>query len=91
MTRQWSRRYRGRHRSWCVRTLIRRDGAVCAICADSFARMQDITLDHIIPRSLGGGDEIENLQLAHEPCNRAKNDLSPEEWEALQDPGAAVV
>ena len=30
------------------------------------------TIDHIIPRSKGGGDEIENLQLAHARCNKIK-------------------
>jgi hypothetical protein len=27
------------------------------------------SLDHIMPKSLGGGPEIENLRLAHRRCN----------------------
>ena len=32
------------------------------------------TIDHIIPQSLGGSDEIGNLCLACSDCNRAKYD-----------------
>lgn len=32
------------------------------------------TFDHIRPRSKGGGDEPENLQLAHAACNKRKGD-----------------
>lgn len=28
-----------------------------------------LTLDHILPRSLGGTDELENLRPAHRVCN----------------------
>lgn len=30
------------------------------------------TVDHIHPRSKGGPDDLDNLQLAHWRCNRAK-------------------
>ena len=30
------------------------------------------TFDHIIPRSKGGADNAENLQLAHARCNKIK-------------------
>lgn len=30
------------------------------------------TVDHIIPRALGGSDDRENLQLAHFGCNASK-------------------
>jgi len=33
---------------------------------------QRATLDHIIPRSKGGSDAAENLQLAHARCNKIK-------------------
>ena len=33
---------------------------------------QRATFDHIIPRSKGGADSSENLQLAHARCNKVK-------------------
>jgi hypothetical protein len=46
------------------------------------------TLDHVIPRSRGGGSEAGNLRLAHRRCNvRRSNDLPelrwPTEWPML--------
>lgn len=38
------------------------------------------TIDHIIPRAKGGGNEIENLQFLTWLENRAKCDMSQEEW-----------
>lgn len=47
--------------------------------------MSDITLDHVTPRSLGGSDTVENLQLAHHACNQAKGAMTAEDWAALQE------
>lgn len=59
--------------------LIERDGQDCWLCGD----LVDVDLpsgprgcddgpsvDHVIPRSLGGPDDIDNLRLAHWGCNR---------------------
>jgi len=32
-----------------------------------------LTVDHILPKSLGGGDTNDNLQYAHRYCNQSKN------------------
>ncbi|MEM7766466.1 MAG: HNH endonuclease signature motif containing protein [Pseudomonadota bacterium] len=37
-------------------------------------KKQRPTLDHIQPRSKGGRDTPDNLQLAHADCNRRKGD-----------------
>ncbi len=49
-----------------------RDGGTCGFCGRpvEFARMN---LDHILPRIAGGGDEDDNLQLAHPACNFSAN------------------
>ncbi len=64
------------------RNLIRKNGgAVCALCHQPFAKMSEITLDHIVPVSKGGLDVIENMQLAHGSCNQIKASMSQEEFE----------
>ncbi len=59
--------------------LARRDGPYCMICGcdvDMTARRPDPmrpSVDHIIPRSWGGGDGAEQTQLAHLACNHRKS------------------
>lgn len=64
-----------------ARELARRYGTGCGICGEpvdlNLRRSDSIrcaSVDHIIPRSLGGGHEPENLQLAHLDCNMRKSD-----------------
>lgn len=76
--------YRGKEHAWIVRTLVRRDGAVCGVCGEPIETMKEITVDHKVPRSRGGSDELPNLQPAHEHCNRDKNDMTDEEWAEAQ-------
>ncbi len=45
-----------------------RDGRVCAYCGSS----EDLSVDHILPKSLGGGDEEENLVTSCSRCNSMK-------------------
>lgn len=45
----------------------------CARCGKNF-RKEDIEVDHIIPRSKGGGNDIRNLQALCLHCNRSKRD-----------------
>lgn len=61
--------------------LARRDGAVCGICAEpvdmTLKRSESnmcASVDHIIPRALGGTHDPSNLQLAHLYCNQVKSD-----------------
>jgi hypothetical protein len=58
----------GRQRDRLMLALIERDGYECARCGS----IEDITLDHIIPLSKGGSDELDNLQLLCRPCNSRK-------------------
>ena len=45
----------------------------------------NITLDHKVPVAAGGGDDIDNLQLACYPHNHEKGAMLPEEWEEFQN------
>ena len=58
------------------RALFARDGWSCVYCGTSGGRL---TLDHVVPRSRGGGSVWENVVTACAPCNLRKGDKLPEE------------
>ena len=69
--------------SWSDRHLVRvgltaRDGNICSLCGQeiniSLIRPDPMSpaIDHIIPRSRGGLDTWENVQLTHFICNSKK-------------------
>jgi hypothetical protein len=51
--------------------VIARDGYVCGICGDLVCPTE-LSIDHIIPVARGGGDDLDNLQVAHRVCNSRK-------------------
>ena len=51
--------------------LLERDGNTCAVCGKTLD-INNCVIDHIYPRSLGGGDNFENLELLCMECNTAK-------------------
>ena len=55
-----------------VRYLLERDGPACSLCGEEFSTTKGISIDHVIPRSRGGEDQLENFQLAHRGCNSGK-------------------
>jgi 5-methylcytosine-specific restriction endonuclease McrA len=61
------------------RRLAERDGAQCWLCKGPFELKGPLkaTIDHIIPRSLGGTDRMDNLKLAHRLCNRKRGSEDP--------------
>lgn len=44
---------------------------LCFVCRKHVSR-RDATLEHIVPRSRGGGDGFGNLAISHGPCNWAR-------------------
>jgi hypothetical protein len=59
-------------RRWVdLEELIARDGLLCGICGD-FLDPALADVDHVHPKSLGGSNDLSNLQLAHVTCNRSK-------------------
>jgi 5-methylcytosine-specific restriction endonuclease McrA len=52
------------------RELLRRDGHKCQYCGAGKA----LTIDHVIPRSRGGGHTWDNVVIACERCNGKKGD-----------------
>lgn len=57
--------------------IVQRDGYRCAICGKRL-NQDEVSLDHIIPRSYGGTDDPSNLQVTCIYCNTTKsNKLYP--------------
>lgn len=54
-----------------------RDGKVCAYCKDTEGPFE---VDHIHPVSRGGTDELGNLTVACQSCNREKSNMTVKEW-----------
>lgn len=58
--------------------LYRRQGGRCPICTERLGKKyrdsRFLSLDHRIPQSHGGGDELGNLDLVHKHCNARKGD-----------------
>lgn len=75
--RQIARRRRSdfaKERDRLMLALIERDGCECSVCGE----IEDLAIDHIIPLSKGGSDELDNLQLLCPRHNSAKGDRMPE-------------
>ena len=52
--------------------LLKRQKGKCNICHNKFQHNDIWEIDHIIPRSKGGKDTYDNLQLVHAHCHDAK-------------------
>jgi 5-methylcytosine-specific restriction endonuclease McrA len=52
-----------------------RDGFSCVYCTSS----QDLTFDHVVPRSKGGRTTWENIVAACAPCNLKKGGRTPDQ------------
>ncbi len=55
------------------RAVFARDGWQCQYCGSR----SNLTVDHVIPRSKGGGSTWENIVASCAPCNRRKGDRLP--------------
>jgi len=58
---------------------------LCALCGQPIKRADDLSQDHIVPVSMGGKTELENLQVAHKKCNNDRGNLTMEEWTIIQN------
>lgn len=52
-----------------IQTLLKRQNCRCARCKVEFDGIERMEIDHIIPVSMGGGNQIENLNLLHKTCH----------------------
>ncbi|WP_084653994.1 HNH endonuclease [Nocardia altamirensis] len=72
----WSGRRAQALRLLCLATY----GSTCHLCG----RRGATTADHVIPRSKGGTDALENLRPAHKSCNSSRGDMWLHEWYATR-------
>lgn len=73
----------GERRARAVARLIERDGDRCWYCGFTFTDdgIRACTIDHVVPRSQGGTNAVENLRLACWYCNAWRNRLPSGEFE----------
>jgi len=67
-----------------VKKIKRRDGSKCWLCGERFNANSEVTIDHAIPKSRGGTNELHNLRLAHGDCNRKRGCITRTPPKALQ-------
>lgn len=61
-----------------------RDGLACVYCGDE----DKLSLDHLVPRELGGTHHADNLVTSCISCNSARRDIGMRPWFAmLRDKG----
>lgn len=58
------------------RNIFARDRNKCQYCGRRFAT-SELSLDHVVPRRLGGGESWENLVCSCVKCNSRKGDKTP--------------
>lgn len=57
-----------------------RGGNYCWYCGKEVASRDELTADHIFPRSKGGDNSLDNLALVCKSCNSSKNNMDLLEW-----------
>lgn len=62
-------------------SIFKRDGFTCVYCG---ATDRPLTIDEYLCQALGGPISEENCNTACRPCNKAKADKTPEEWETYR-------
>ena len=67
------------HKKTIKEYVYRRDRGKCFHCGKSI-RLNQTTLDHYFPKSLGGTEEFFNLVACCKPCNRMKKSIVPKDW-----------
>lgn len=59
--------------------IYQRANGRCQLCGRKI-EYEDMSLDHIVPLSWGGADEMENLQCTCFPCNKFKSNILPDKF-----------
>ncbi|EGY23858.1 HNH endonuclease family protein [Desulfovibrio sp. A2] len=62
--------------------VLKDSGGRCALCGAT-ARTTSLEVDHIVPRSRGGSNSHENLQVLCRDCNQAKSNTDTADYRTL--------
>lgn len=73
-----------------IELLKARDGLLCWLCNRHLLKggkrkNRQITIEHLVARSLGGGDDLANLALCHPGCNRHLADRPIEKKQKIRE------
>lgn len=66
------------------RRIYENQNGKCAYCGQR-RNIKYMTVDHIIPLSKGGTNDIGNLQCTCKRCNNLKGDMMPDEFVCVFD------
>jgi len=69
----------GKSQSETKQKLYEKQGGKCLGCGALFP-IRNLTIDHIVPKSRGGLNDEENLQLLCKTCNDEKGTLKMDEY-----------
>lgn len=53
---------------------------VCWYCGSVFENKEELTIDHVFPRSKGGDNSMDNIIMVCKQCNSSKGDKDLLEW-----------
>lgn len=59
---------------------INRRTCVCYLCGKLILKQEDLSADHVFPKSKGGLTTDSNLKPTHKKCNSEKSDMLLEEY-----------
>ncbi len=71
-----------KHKKSNKRYIYLRDDGICFFC-DKELQFKQISLDHYLPKSKGGPDEIYNLVCSCKRCNKYKKSTVPEDYKEV--------
>lgn len=63
-----------------LRALYFKPDLKCGYCGKPLATIEDLTLDHVVSRALGGWTTEENLMPSCFSCNSSKSGSTLEQW-----------
>jgi len=65
-------------RLWLLR--LKHKELFCALCGELILNADELSKDHIVPKSKGGPNSPSNYQPAHKRCNSKRGCMTMREW-----------